>query len=80
MQVIVLMFLWCFRATGIMYLRRAGMEWQSIARVTGHTSVDSLIKHYDLRIEVSWKGVNLDGRGIFMSFCRVVSWPTSPPS
>ena len=39
-------------ATAIMYMRRCGIPFETIAKVTGHTNVESLIKHYDLALEV----------------------------
>ena len=35
-----------------MYMRRGGISWPNIAKITGHTSVENLIKFYDLRLEV----------------------------
>ena len=33
-------------------MRRAGLPWLTIAKITGHQSVENLIKHYDLSLEV----------------------------
>ena len=35
-----------------MYMRRSGIPFETIAKVTGHKSVENLIKHYDLVLEV----------------------------
>lgn len=40
------------RATAIMYMRRCGIPFTTIGKVTGHTNLESLIKHYDLSLEV----------------------------
>ena len=39
------------RATAIMYLRRAGLPWETIIKVTGHKSTVTLVKNYDLKLE-----------------------------
>lgn len=33
-------------------MRRAGLSWLTIAKITGHQSVENLIKYYDLSLEV----------------------------
>ena len=33
-------------------MRRAGLPWLTIAKITGHQSVENLIKYYDLSLEV----------------------------
>ena len=33
-------------------MRRAGVPWLTIAKVTGHQSIENLIKNYDLGLEV----------------------------
>ena len=40
-------------ATAIMYMRRCGIPFETIGKVTGHKNLESLIKHYDLTLEVS---------------------------
>ena len=40
------------RATCVMYMRRCGIPFETIAKVTGHQNLESLIKHYDLQLEV----------------------------
>ena len=40
------------RCTAIIFMRRAGLPWLTIAKITGHQSVENLIKHYDLSLEV----------------------------
>ena len=35
-----------------MYMRRSGIAFETIAKVTGHKNLESLIKHYDLKLEV----------------------------
>ena len=35
-----------------MYMRRSGIPFDTIAKVTGHKNLESLIKHYDLKLEV----------------------------
>ena len=35
-----------------MYMRRCGIPFETIAKVTGHQNLESLIKHYDLQLEV----------------------------
>ena len=34
-----------------MYLRRAGLPWETIIKVTGHKSTVTLVKNYDLKLE-----------------------------
>ena len=34
-------------------MRRAGIPWLTIAKVTGHKSVETLVKSYDLTLDVS---------------------------
>ena len=41
----------CVRATAVMYMRRAGLEWETIIKITGHSSTVTLVKSYDLRLE-----------------------------
>ena len=36
-----------------MYMRRCGIQFETIAKVTGHQNIESLTKHYDLQLEVS---------------------------
>ena len=38
-----------------MYMRRSGIPFDTIAKVTGHKNIESLIKHYDLKLEVGVK-------------------------
>ena len=33
-------------------MRRAGVPWLTIAKITGHQSIENLVQHYDLNIEV----------------------------
>jgi len=40
------------RVTAIVFMRRAGLDWLTIAKITGHQSIKNLIKHYDLKVEV----------------------------
>ena len=40
------------RVTAIVFMRRAGLDWLTIAKITGHQSIENLIKHYDLKVEV----------------------------
>ena len=35
-----------------MYMRRCGIPFETIAKVTGHQNLESLTKHYDLQLEV----------------------------
>ena len=35
-----------------MYMRRCGIPFKTIAKVTGHQNLESLTKHYDLQLEV----------------------------
>ena len=35
----------------MIYMRRSGLSWQTIAKITGHKKIDYLIKHYDTVIE-----------------------------
>ena len=39
------------RTTSIIYMRRAGIPWLTIAKITGHQSIENLIKYYDLNLE-----------------------------
>ena len=41
----------CIRSTAICYMRRAGMSWETIIKVTGHRSTVTLVKNYDLKLE-----------------------------
>ena len=40
-----------YSATAIMYMRRAGLPWETIVKITGHKSTVNLVKHYDLKLE-----------------------------
>jgi len=40
------------RASAIMYMRRAGISFNTIQKITGHKSVESLVQNYDLSLEV----------------------------
>ena len=40
-----------FRCTAIKYMRRSRMKLADICKVTGHQSIDTLIKSYDLNLE-----------------------------
>ena len=33
-------------------MRRAGLDWLTIAIITGHQSIENLIKHYDMKVKV----------------------------
>ena len=35
----------------MIYMRRSGLSWQKIAKITGHKKIDNLIKHYDTVME-----------------------------
>ena len=39
------------RATAIMYMRRAGLSWGTIIKITGHRSIATVVKNYDLKLE-----------------------------
>ena len=39
------------RTTSIIYMRRAGIPWLTIAKITEHQSIENLIKYYDLYLE-----------------------------
>ena len=41
------------RVTSIKAMRRAGVEWPTIAKITGHKSLKNLIEFYDLNLEVT---------------------------
>ena len=51
-------FKWAYstRATAIMYMRRAGLSWGTIIKITGHRSIATVVKNYDLKLEA--KGEN----------------------
>ena len=34
-----------------MYMRRAGLPWETIVKITGHKNTVNLVKHYDLKLE-----------------------------
>lgn len=34
-----------------MYMRRAGLPWETIKKITGHKNTENLIKYYDLKLE-----------------------------
>ena len=40
-----------FRSTAVMYMRRAGMQWETIAKITGHKGTKNLIAYYDTYLE-----------------------------
>ena len=40
-----------FQGTAIMYMRRAGLPWETIVKITGHASTVNLVKFYDLKLE-----------------------------
>ena len=40
------------RATAIIFMRRAGLPWLTISKITGHRDVANLVKYYDLKLEV----------------------------
>ena len=40
-----------FRSTAIMYMRRARLPWETIAKITGHKSTKNLIAYYDTYLE-----------------------------
>ena len=35
----------------VMYMRRAGMDWNDIIKITGHKNAVTLVKQYDLKLE-----------------------------
>jgi len=39
------------RVTAIKALRRAGYDWHTISKITGHKNPQNLVKHYDLTLE-----------------------------
>ena len=39
--------------TLIKAMRRAGLEWPTIAKITGHKSLKNLVQFYDLNLEVT---------------------------
>ena len=41
------------RVTSIKAMRRAGIEWPTIAKITGHKSLKNLMELYDLNLEVT---------------------------
>ena len=43
------------RATSIMYMRRAGLSWETIIKITGHRSTVTLVKSYDTSMEAPGK-------------------------
>jgi hypothetical protein len=43
------------RATSIMYMRRAGLAWETIIKITGHKSTVTLVQSYDLKMEAHGK-------------------------
>ena len=38
------------RATAIMYMRRAGLDWETIVKITGHKDTVNIVKFYDLKL------------------------------
>lgn len=34
-----------------MYMRRAGLSWGTIIKITGHRSIATVVKNYDLKLE-----------------------------
>ena len=38
-----------------MYMRRSGIPFVTIAKLTRHKNLESLVKHYDLKLEVCAK-------------------------
>ena len=40
-----------YRSSSVLYMRRAGLSWELICKITGHSSTANLIKHYDTMLE-----------------------------
>ena len=34
-----------------MYMRRAGLAWETIIKITGHKNTVNLVRYYDLKLE-----------------------------
>ena len=39
------------RSTAVMYMRCAGLSWETIIKITGHKSTVNLLKFCDLKLE-----------------------------
>ena len=58
------------RATAIMYMRRAGLSWGTIIKITGHRSVATVVKNYDLKLEAkgeNWLGLDEVNRKVIVT-------------
>ena len=54
------------RATAIMYMRRAGLSWGTIIKITGHRSVATVVKNYTSswrpKVRIGWVLMKLERR------------------
>jgi hypothetical protein len=61
------------RATAIMYMRRAGLSWGTIIKITGHRSVATVVKNYDLKLEAkgeNWLSLDEVNRKMIVTDCE----------
>ena len=61
------------RATAIMYMRRAGLSWGTIIKITGHRSVATVVKNYDLKLEAkgeNWLGLDEVRKKKIVTYCE----------
>ena len=56
------------RATAVMYMRRAGLSWETIVKITGHKSTVNLVKFYDLKLEAQGESLTCLLFSIFIKF------------
>ena len=49
-----------------MYMRRAGLPWETIVKITGHKSTKNLIAYYDTYLE--GQGVTPTRKALFKMF------------
>lgn len=56
-----------------MYMRRAGLSWGTIIKITGHRSVATVVKNYDLKLEAkgeNWLSLDEVNRKMIVTDCE----------
>jgi hypothetical protein len=66
------------RATSIMYMRRAGLSWETIIKITGHRSAVTLVKSYDLTMEAPGKSLATCRKPSDFNFVQAWRWWRAP--
>ena len=49
-------------------MRRAGLSWETIVKITGHKSTVNLVKFYDLKLEAQGESLTCLLFSIFIKF------------